>query len=124
MPRRCWQHGRKLLAALNDVHDRASASALAGLHIYIERDAVTVAAGEYLWQDLIGCTVESDDGTTLGQITELQSFGAQDNLVVAAEEGEWLLPFVAAVVLDVDLNRRRILVHLPPGMDACFTPKS
>ena len=120
----CRFHGRRLLAELNGVDDRTTAEALKGLHIYIERDAVSVAANEYLWADLIGCTVESDEGNVLGRVTSLQSFGAQDNLVVAAETGEWLLPFVDRVILEVNLDKRRILVHLPEGMDACFTPKS
>ena len=66
---------------------------------------------------------------TIGEVVALQAYGAQDILSVrtlpeATASGEWLLPFIHDVILDVDLDARRITVHLPEGMDACFTPGS
>lgn len=94
------------------------------MHIFIDQAAVGSADGEYLWQDLVGCAVIGDDGASLGSVTGLQDYGAQDILIVAGPRGEWLLPFVEDVIADVDLASRHIVVHLPEGMDACFTPKS
>ena len=59
----------------------------------------------------------------------MEEFGAQDILTVrtpddADQPGEWLLPFVDDVVIDVDLDGNCITVSLPEGMDACFTPRS
>ena len=124
---RCWQHGRRILAELADITDRDAAKALKGMHIFIAHDAVDVADDEYLWEDLTGCSVLTDTGELLGEVVAVQEYGAQDILAVrtppkAKTQGEWMLPFVDDVVVEVDTGSRCITVHLPEGMDACFTP--
>jgi len=117
------------------VRDCAQADALKDMHIWVSADEVQTADDEYLWADLIGCDVyvagEEGDGAgeRLGTVIALEEYGAQDTLTVrtpqhAEKAGEWLLPFIEDVVRDVDLKSRRIIVVLPEGMDACFTPKS
>jgi len=126
--RRCWQHGRRILAELDDVSDVNAAEALAGRKIWVPASEVEVEDDEYLWQDLIGCEVVRDDGGLLGHVTALEEYGAQDILTLrtpddAAQPGEWMLPFIEDVILDVDTEARRITVNLPEGMEACFTPR-
>ena len=124
--RRCWQHGRRMLAELEGVDNADAAQALAGRKIWLPAEAVDVGDDEYLWAELVGCRVY-DGETLLGDVIALEEYGAQDILTVrtpddAARSGEWQLPFIADVVLDVDIAARRIEVRLPEGMDACFTP--
>jgi len=125
--RRCWQHGKRILAELEGVTDCDAAAALKGKKIWIPADEVTLLDGEYLWEDLIGCRVVQGD-QLLGYVTALEEYGAQDNLRVetaleAAEPGEWLIPFIDAIIISVDLEAALITVDLPEGMDACFTPR-
>jgi 16S rRNA processing protein RimM len=125
---RCWQHGRRILAELQDVSDVDAAESLAGVKIWVPAEEVEVDEDEYLWQDLIGCEVYQADGDLLGSVTALEEYGAQDILTVhtpddAAQAGEWMLPFIEDVIIDVDIEAKRITVMLPEGMDACFTPK-
>jgi len=126
---RCWKHGKRILAELEGVSDVDAAEALAGQKIWVDADEVAVGEDEYLWQNLIGCTViETASNRELGKVAVLEEYGAQDILVVRTSEdtkqsGEWMLPFIEDVVLDVDLVARRITVELPEGMDACFTPR-
>jgi len=127
--RRCWQHGRRILAELEGVRSCEDAMMLQGAGIWVSRSEISVSDGEYLWAELQGCRVNSDGGEYLGLVSGLQEYGAQDILCVEADDsaprqGEWMLPFTEEVVLTVDLQSRRIEVHLPDGMDACFTPKS
>ena len=72
---------------------------------------------EYYWADLIGLQVFNTHDEPLGRVLGLIATSANDVLRVgSAEEGaqgkdrERLLPFVAAVVLDVNLQERRIRV--------------
>lgn len=123
---RCWQHGKRLLAEIEGTSDRSSAEALKGNRIWIPAAEVEVADDEYLWEELIGCEV-FDNERFLGSVTALESYGAQDNLVVksapdAETSGEWLIPFTEAIILDVDLDTHQIHIDPPEGMDACFTP--
>jgi len=127
--RRCWQHGKNILAELEGVGSSEDAMALKGARIWVNRGDISLAEGEYLWAELQGCRVCSDEGEMLGIVSGLQEYGAQDILRIGTEEGalrqgEWMLPFTEEVVLRVDLQARRIDVHLPDGIDACFTPRS
>ncbi|MDX8411212.1 MAG: ribosome maturation factor RimM [Mariprofundaceae bacterium] len=127
---RCWQHGKRILARLEGVPDCVAAAALKGAKVWVPAADVEVSEDEYLWQDLIGCVVRDvASDLMLGTVTALEEFGAQDILTVrtaddADQPGEWLLPFVDDVVIDVDMDGNCITVRLPEGMDACFTPRS
>ncbi len=66
---------------------------------------------EYYWADLVGLEVINTREQSLGCILGLIETPANTVLRVADGEGaERLLPFVAAVVLDVDLVERRVRV--------------
>ena len=126
--RRCWAHGKRMLAEIEGIEGRDAAESLKGLKVWVPAESVEVDADEYLWEELTGCEVVLTDGSLLGVVAGLEEYGAQDILnVVTAEDAEvqgvWLLPFVNDVVTDVDLDEGRITVELPEGMDACFTPR-
>jgi len=126
----CWQHGKRVLAKLEGLNDHEQANALKQMHIWVAADEVAVDENEYLRADLIGGEVRrADAGMMLGTVIALGEYGAQDILTVctpeaAKQQGEWMLPFIEDVVLDVDVAARCITVDLPEGMDACFTPSS
>jgi 16S rRNA processing protein RimM len=124
----CHQHKKRILAKLEGIEHIDQAEQLKGMKIFVPEDEVEVEEDEFLWQDLIGCNVFDQDENKLGVVTALHEFGAQDNLEIKTtadmdESGEWLLPFIEDVVLDIDLDKQVIRVHLLDGMDACFTPK-
>ncbi len=126
--KRCWQHGKRVLAELDGIHDCNQAESLKGMKIWVPYDDVEVAVNEFLWDDLIGCQVYDVGNELMGTVTALEEYGAQDILVVgtpegSSEPGEWMLPFIEGVVQDVDIDARRIMIELPEGMDACFTPR-
>ncbi len=126
---RCWRHGRRILAKLRGVDSVEAADVLKGARIWVDAADIEVGEDEYLWQDLIGCTVVEESGRVLGRVRAMADYGAHDILIIVAppqaeEAGEWMLPFTRDVVRRVDLEHRRIEVHLPEGMDACFTSRS
>jgi len=115
-----------MLAEIDAISDCNSAEALKGTKIWIQASEVNTDDDEYMWEDLIGCEVRDAD-TPLGTVIALEEYGAQDNLLVktsadAAQPGEWLIPFTEAIIVEVDLDKRLILIDMPEGMDACFTP--
>lgn len=129
MLKSCHQHGKRMLAMFEGLNSIEAVEGLKGMKIFIDADEVPVDEDEFLWEDLKGCVVVDQDQRTLGKVTALYEFGAQDNLEVttlnnAENPGEWLIPFIDEVILDVDVDHKRIEVALPEGMDVCFTPKS
>ena len=105
-------HGDSWVAQFAGVDDRNAAEASTGLLIGAPREALPATAeNEYYWADLIGLSVVNIREEMLGQVLGLIETPANPVLRVGmAESKERLLPFVAAVVLDVDLSAQRIRV--------------
>lgn len=128
--KRCWQHGKRMLAEVDGLTDCNSAERFKGLKIWIPTSEVEVDEDEFLWEDLIGCEVlRVGSEELLGTVEALEEYGAQDNLLIRTPEdaqvqGEWLIPFVEETIVEVDLEVGVIIVDLPDGMDVCFTPRS
>jgi len=69
----------------------------------------------YPWQ-LVGCRVLTEDGREIGSVLRIEGTGAQDLWVVGAAGREHLVPAVADIVREVDLDGRRIVIRPPEGL--------
>ena len=109
---RCRLHGEVLIASLEVVADRDAAEAAQGALVGVPRALLPPAADdEYYWADLIGMSVVNASGQSLGSVLGLIETPANSVLRVGdGERAEQLLPFVAAVVVDVDLATRTVRV--------------
>lgn len=113
-----WHSGR-LLIAFDGVADRNQAEALRGLLLEIERpdDAVPEDPEEFYDHSLVGCTVAMTDGDVIGTVREVVHLPAQDLLAVTLADGrEALVPFVQAIVPQVDIAARTVVIDPPPGL--------
>lgn len=111
-------HGR-LLIRFDGVGDRSAAESLRG--VLLVADSATslrpTDPDEYWDHELVGLRVRHVDGTELGLVHSIVHAGGNDLLVVAGPDGsESLIPFVAAIVPEVDLPGGRILVDPPAGL--------
>lgn len=99
------------------VTDRTDAESLLKAILWIEQDIHEVSAEEDAWFDhqLIGLTVLRD-GASVGTVTAIDHFPAQDLLTVATENGDVLVPFVKAIVPAVDVERGTLTVTPPNGL--------
>jgi 16S rRNA processing protein RimM len=70
----------------------------------------------YRVQDLVGFRVETTEGELLGTLMDVLPTGANDVFVVQGTEKEYLVPALKTVVLQIDLQERRIQVKLPEGL--------
>ena len=110
---RCRAHGDSWVAQLAGFDDRTAAENAVGLLIGAPREALpATGSDEYYWADLVGLDVVNTKDQSLGRVLGLIETSANDVLRVGdGVEDERLLPFVAAVVLDVDLTARRVRVE-------------
>ena len=108
----------ELRITLRDVDDRETAEGLRGRQIFVDiDDLVPTDDDEYYGYQLIGCRVEGEDGSEIGVVRDIESTGAADVLVVADANGrEQLVPTVREFVRDVDLDARRIVIEVIPGL--------
>jgi 16S rRNA processing protein RimM len=111
-------HQGDYIITFGGVGDRNSAEALKGVQFTIDRtDRRTLEPGEWWPEDLIGCAVVSIDGETIGVIGGIVTGTAQDRIVVERPDGSrGEVPFVAALVPEVDIASRRVVVDLPGGL--------
>lgn len=113
-------HQKYLILHLEGIPDRNAAEHLRNHYVMVTlEDAVPLEEGEvYLFQ-MLGLNVVTDDGEHLGRITEIIETGANDVYVVKhGARGEILLPAIDECVLDVDLDAKRMTVHLIDGLIA------
>jgi 16S rRNA processing protein RimM len=71
---------------------------------------------EFYDDQLIGLRVEDTEGFELGQVRRISHVGG-DLLVIRRNDGrELLVPFVSAIVPEVDLAAGKVVVDPPPGL--------
>jgi 16S rRNA processing protein RimM len=110
-------HKEVLLLKLGGCDDRDAANHLRGMLVQIPiADAVPLEEGEYYLFQLVGVQVETENGERLGQIVEVIETGANDVYIVRGPRGEVLLPAVDEVILELDLESKRMVVRPLPGM--------
>ncbi len=115
-------HNDVLLVKLDGVDDRDVAFSLKGKHIAIPKSELPKTEDdEYYWADLIGLSVKNVDNIYFGKVAGLLATGANDVLVVkpegeqediqaATEKRERLIPFVADVIMQVDIAAQLVIV--------------
>ncbi|MFI7638183.1 ribosome maturation factor RimM [Nonomuraea sp. NPDC049400] len=112
-----WHKGI-LLLSLEGVDDRDAAEELRGTMLVIDSSDVAPSddPDEFHDHELIGLAVETASGEPVGEVTDVLHHG-QDLLVVrrsGAEEA--LIPFVKALVPEIDLEAGRLVVDPPEGL--------
>jgi 16S rRNA processing protein RimM len=110
-------HGKGLVAQLDGCEDRDQAAMLVRSEIAIPRAQLPeTSPGEVYWHDLQGLQVFTLEAVDLGKVTSLMETGANDVLVVKAEDGrERLIPFIrGSVITDIDLQAGTMTVDWDP----------
>jgi 16S rRNA processing protein RimM len=109
--------GRFAAIRFEGIDDREAASRLAGLAVLVPAtEAAPLPGGRpYLFQ-LVGLRVESRAGEPLGEIVDVIENPGNDLWVAKGPAGEFLIPAVDNIVLDVDLAARRVVIDPIAGL--------
>jgi 16S rRNA processing protein RimM len=111
-------HAENYLLLVKGTVDRSSADRYRGTVVYVRSQSAPPLPPHvfYHWQ-IVGLEVQTEAGEILGKIAEILQTGANDVYVVRDEAGaEVLLPAIEPVILKVDLDGKRMLVRLIPGL--------
>ena len=80
-------------------------------------NAVRLGRDEYFIADLIGLAVYDEQDQYLGVLTNVIETGANDVYEVMFEDGRQVLfPAIKQCILDVDLENRKMKVHIMDGL--------
>lgn len=87
--------------------------------LYAEREILgELPEGVYYIADLIGLEVVDEDGRRIGTISDVINTGSNDIYEVKrAGKKNMLLPVIDEVVLNIDLDSKRVTVHLMEGLE-------
>lgn len=111
------RHKQGALLKLDGVVTANDAEALIGCRVVVPRAALPAAGPRAVYHvDLIGCAVRTTGGEPLGTVHELIVTGSNDVCVVRDTHREFLIPFVADVIAEVDTTARTIIVRPVPGL--------
>jgi len=108
-----------LLIAFDEYSNREEVGLLRNKILNVRADDIPpLDEGEFYLHQLLGMEVIDDEtDNSLGRITEIFETGANDVYIVRNEIGsEFLLPAIDPVILNIDVNLKRIRVHLLPGL--------
>ncbi|MEO8106518.1 MAG: ribosome maturation factor RimM [Actinomycetes bacterium] len=112
-----WHSGR-LLLHFQEVTGRTEVEALRGtlLSVDVDPDERPADPEEFYDHQLVGLNVVTTAGIPVGIVNDVVH-GAQDLLIVARPKGgSVMIPFVAAIVPEVDLEAGRVVVDPPDGL--------
>ena len=86
--------------------------------LWIPREeAQELEEDEYYIADLIGMDVVLEDGSKFGTLKDVMETGANDVYVVEDAKGEEiLLPAIRECILDVDVEKNVMTIHLMKGL--------
>jgi 16S rRNA processing protein RimM len=111
-------HSGQLLIGFAGITDRTSAGELTGRWLSVDSSQLprTEDPDEFRDHELIGLSVRTPAGDQVGVVTDVLHYG-QDLLVVRGPDvGECLVPFVKAIVPEVDVAAGVLVIDPPPGL--------
>jgi len=105
------------LVSFKEITNRDQAKTLIGAELFISQSELPeLDEDTYYWYDLIGIEVVTMTGVSLGRIESIIETGSNDVYVVKSNEKEVLIPALESVVLEIDLEHKRMQVDLPEGL--------
>jgi len=79
-------------------------------------EAIPLPPNSYFQHDLLGLRVVLEDGRYLGEIREIWPTGGNDVLVVRDGERERLIPAIKSLVVEVNLQEKRMVLRWMEGL--------
>jgi 16S rRNA processing protein RimM len=111
-------HKDRLLVRFREVQTREQAEALQRALLVVP-ESLSPELPEGSWWDhrIVGCVIETDTGRALGTVHDVIHTAANDVWSAVDDEGtETLIPVLRDVILDVDMDAKRIVVREIPGL--------
>lgn len=103
-------HGKTQLLKLKEINTIDDAIKLKDQNLYIEEDEIMITADDtYFIHDLIGLSAYID-GNYVGELVDVLEYSSNDVYVIENEGKQLLVAALKQFVLDIDLNKKSILL--------------
>ena len=110
-------HSGRPVVGIEGVDDMNAAQGLAGLELRVPAaDLAPLPPDTFYRHDLVGCQVETVDGTVVGPVVRVEGTIGDSRLVVGSSRGEVLIPLVQTICPTIEPARKRIVIAPPEGL--------
>ena len=111
-------HKDMVLIKFKGIDKVEQAETLRNSYLTVSRDSVEkLEEGRYYIVDLLGLEVYTDEQVLLGTLEDIFNTGSNDIYVVKDKQGKQiLLPAIQDVIKQIDIENKKIIVHLLPGL--------
>ena len=111
-------HKEMVLAKFKGIETIEEAEKFRNSYLLINREnEKPLEKGTYYIVDMVGLEVYTDEGEKLGILDDIFNSGSSDIYVVKNELGKQiLLPAIKKVIKNIDMENRKITVHLIKGL--------
>lgn len=111
-------HKDMVLIKFKGIDKVEQAEMLRNSYLTVSRDSVEkLEEGRYYIVDLLGLEVYTDEQILLGTLEDIFNTGSNDIYVVKGKQGKQiLLPSIQDVIKQIDIENKKIIVHLLPGL--------
>lgn len=109
-----WYNGAPV-AFFEGIDDRTTAESVVRAILWVDGGAEQPEQDAWYDQQLVGLTV-LNSGREIGTVVRVEHLPAQDLLVVKTAQAETMIPFVSAIVPDVDTEAGTVTITPPRGL--------
>jgi 16S rRNA processing protein RimM len=110
-------HKQFLLLRVEGDNTADEAAALVGSEVCVRPEQLPALGPDEAYHiDLIGCSVETEAGSQIGEVVDIIVTGSNDVCVVHGREGEVLIPFIDDVIVRTDTDAGKIVIRPLPGL--------
>jgi 16S rRNA processing protein RimM len=111
-----WFQNERIVLKFSAVDSIEAADEIRNAEICVdEGEAVALEQDEFYDWQLEGCEVETIGGRSIGKVRKLMRTGGTENLVVVGYR-EYLIPFAESICVEVDVEKKRIVIDPPEGL--------
>ncbi len=109
-------HKNSVILKLSGIDTPELAEKMRGKVLYAQKELFEdLPEDTYLIADLIGVEVY-DEEKVYGKITDVITTGGNDVYTVGEGRGQILIPAIKDVILDIDIQNKKMLVKIPEGL--------
>jgi len=110
-------HKRLVLLELEGIDSMEGAESVRHSDVFADKKAFKKTGdNEFFWFELLGLEVYHENGTYLGQLSQIIPTPANDVYVVTNKGREYLIPAIVEIVREVDLKQGKMIVSPLDGM--------
>ena len=107
----CW------IILFDEIHSRNDAEVIKGCRLLLPDNHLRpLEANEFFLHKIIGCRVEDQKGQILGKITDILETGANNVYEVSDGSSVFLVPDVPHVVVEINVETKRMVIDPLPGL--------